>query len=713
MIVRKLATNIIAVLLKLDGALFSNTMAGSNMNMTRLVYAVLLGLQIYTAVEVFSKWTDTDTKASSNDMIFKGGSTADMTTVVGRSYYRDESRHRGKFEMKIKVSSITGGTDYDAHSVNIRFARTLASGYEATDCVYDITDDYNNTEGDCAGTTGSGECIIASGIQCSGTSENAPADHSLPTIYIGGGDCTPVGTRTGVISPHFPTDRDAECSDHGLCLLKSAPGTKTGGCVCELGRFGYFCEGELTNLDKVQYNDVAGQTPTNIESSTLAADVTCTGTGCASQEDPTQAELDAQTHVHVGPYPTTDDGYDDYTDLNVVTLAGVYLVISIVIIAYALLATWQQFGLARLVGGLVAQENVNSMLTYLNPIPEIALAGLSAAIVVAGIESFRWQALAKGDTALVASDDYEVKGTEEPQMLAYQRLMIVITLTVLSRTASYMRDLKASGQNFVRGFSAELISATASIVNIIYLVTILDDRTDRMKQLATPIFIAFLTFEIIYLVTVLVTRAGTLGAMVEGRGAGGGNLFDNVEFIGENTIVAACQALAVVLALYVSSRRAANLYDTTTGNGVLLAGTPFMQLGTRDDLCNFIDDSILKAPMTDADAITEEWTGQRTCFETLPLTGAATNYAHCCVKNSGGDAQWFLRGSIWLPLTICLVALVVVSADTLRTLRTTVANTAQSVVGSLDFLPNFMRAKPSAIPSRYSRIRVQTSLTST
>ena len=697
MIIIKHVTNIIFVLLKLDGALSSNTMA-HDMNMTRLVYAVLVALQIATAWEVFSKWNDDKTKATSSDMIYRGGTSgSDATTVIGRSYYKKDDRYRGKFEMEIKVSSIYGGVDYDANALTIRFNND--SSLRPNQCVYPVHEAYNASSGGCDNAPGT--CAIADGISCKGSNENFPADDSLPRIYIGGGDCE-AQSHAAATDGGFPTVRDATCSDHGTCITNTADGAG-GGCVCELGRYGYFCEGELINLDKVEYND-AGQTPATIDSTTLAADVVCASAGCASEANPTQAQLDSQTHVHVGPYDTTDGGYDNYADLNVVILAGVYLIISIVLMAYAFLASWNRYTVTSMLGGYLAEENVNALLTYLNPIPEIALAGLSAAIVVAGIESFRWNGIT--DTATAGTPEL---GTQEPQMLAYQRLMIVITLTVLSRTASYMRDMKASGQNFLRGFSAELISVTASVVNIIYLVTILDDRTERMKQLALPIFVAFLTFEIIYLVTVVSTRAGTLGAMAEGRGMGGGNIFANVEFIGENTIVAACQALAVVLALYVSSRRAANLYDTQVGTADLHRGTPFMQLGTRNDLCNFIDDSILKAPEADADAITEAWTGHRMCFLTNPTTGADTDYTRCCTQNTGGDAKWFLRGSIWVPLTICLVSLVVVSADTLRVLRQTVATTTKSL--SLDFLPDFMRAKTSSIPSRYSRIRVQTSLT--
>ena len=700
MIIIKHVTNIIFVLLKLDGALSSNTMA-HNMNMTRLVYAVLVALQIATAWEVFSKWNDDKTKSTSSDMIYRGGTDgSDATTVIGRSYYKKDDRYRGKFEMEIKVSSIYGGVDYDANALTIRFAND-SSTFRDGDCVYDEYEDYNATTAGCGNP--SGNCTRAAGISCHGSNENFPADDSLPLIYIGGGDCAVASpVHTTVSDPGgFPTARDVACSEHGVCLLSATGGVEAGGCVCELGRYGYFCEGELINLDKVEYNDVSGQSPTAIDSTTLAADVSTFGGGNADGANPSQSDLDSQTHVHVGPYDTTDGGYDNYADLNVVILAGVYLIISIVLMAYAFLASWNRYTVTSMLGGYLAEENVNALLTYLNPIPEIALAGLSAAIVVAGIESFRWNGVMETGT--------ETLGTQQPQMLAYQRLMIVITLTVLSRTASYMRDMKASGQNFLRGFSAELISVTASVVNIIYLVTILDDRTERMKQLALPIFVAFLAFEIIYLVTVVSTRAGTLGAMAEGRGMGGGNIFANVEFIGENTIVAACQALAVVLALYVSSRRAANLYDTQTGTTDLHRGTPFMQLGTRNDLCNFIDDSILTAPEADADAITEAWTGHRTCFLNDPTTGAALDYTRCCTENTGGDAKWFLRGSIWVPLTICLVSLVLVSADTLRMLRQTVATTTKSL--SLDFLPNFMRAKTSSIPSRYSRIRVQTSLT--
>ena len=510
----------------------------------------------------------------------------------------------------------------------------------------------------------------ADGIECRGSSDNSPADDSLPIIYIGGGACTPRATAPDAGpdgAARFPTVRDTACNDAGLCLRKSNDGCPrdwTADASANSVATDLSARVNSPTSTRSNTTDVGRGFPrtSGFGASTLAADVQPTA-NIAITVNPTQAQLNDEPHVHVGPYSTIDDGYDNYSDLNVVTLAGVYLIVSIVLSAYTLLTTFKDkdgiaFGLESLLRQVTAANNVEAMLTYLNPIPELVVAGLGAAVVVAAIESFQWQSLAAGDPSYVNATDSavisETKGIEEPPMLAYQRLMIVIALTVISRTASYMRDLTSSGRNFLRGFSAELISVTASVVNIIYLVTILDDRTDRMKQLATPIFIAFLTFEIIYLVTVVTTRAGALGAMYNNdRGAGGGNIYSSIEFVGENEIVAACQALAVVLALYVSSRRAANLYDITVGSTEVLKGTPFMQLGTRNSLCDFINSDILAKPSDDADAITEAWTGHRACYETQPLTGNATYYAHCCVKNNG-TAVWFLRGSIWVPLAVCL-----------------------------------------------------------
>ena len=677
---------------------------------TQVIYAVLIGVQIYAACAVFGKWTDDKTKTSSSDMIYKGGAEDDMTTAIGRSYYKDKHGHyRGKFEMKLKVSTMLGGTDFDAHSATIRFE--AAAGLPQTDCVYPVF-------AICT-TRPAATCATARGQQMPHRDgyrmprderqqhrRQIASDHFHRRRWLR----LPQSHAAGPTADSYPTLRDAACSDHGVCILGGTGGTGlTGGCVCELGRYGSYCEGELSNLDKVQYNDGTLTAPTGgIDASTLAADVH--ETTASTIANPTQAQLNLETHVHVGPYSTLDSGYDDYSDLNVVVLAGVYLILSIVLIAYTLLGTWQTksgeaLGIPTLVSKLVGSAGVNQFISYLDPLPELVLAGLSAAVVVAGISSFQWQRLAEGiPTYVNATGDgnSETLGIEEPPLLSFERLMVVVTLTVVSRTASYMRSKsdvnRVSPTGPLIDFNAEFISVSASVVNILYMLAILDDRTDRMKQLATPIFIAFFTFEVIYLVTVVATRVSTLSRHDE----------SSMSFVGENMIVAACQALAIVLALYVSSRRAANLYDTSTSTLEVLEGSPFMQLGHRADLCDFIDSDILAAPKTDAEAITEQWAGHRACFTTNPITGNTTYVTRCCTANTG-TAQAWLRASIWVPLTICLVALLLVSFDTIRLIRARLTD-GGTVSGLFKFVPSFMKPNPDGMPSRYSRIRVRTSL---
>ena len=468
--------------------------------------------------------------------------------------------------MKLKVSSLFGGTDLDANAVNIVFnvaGSGISNATGVLNCMYPT------------GPPG--------GIQCRGRDAVSISDHTLPILYIGGGTCTVTGDYAWTT-----THRDSTCSDHGLCFADV--------CVCDLDRYGPRCGSALSRIGRVD-SKWRGVLAGAIQSTAAPADVNLM---------PTQAELDRQPHVHVGPYPNSP------AELNVVVLMGVYVIVGIV-----MTATTFRFG------------------------GDVVVAALGTAVVVSSISSFQWQSLTGGagelGGAVIAG-----QGNVDPPMLSAVHLMIAITLTVITR------------------WSPRWIAIGALIVKMLFVESILYGRPHRMQQLAMPILVAFLTFETIYGVSRIFKVGGD--------------------------IISACGVLAISLTVWFASRRAANLYDTTTGSSATLAGTPFMQLGHRNGLCDFIHSDILAGD--------DDWAGLRTCWKTDPFTDVATHFSHCCTGTKGTHAA-YLRAGIWGPLVLCIVALVILHFP------------VHIAVKELKWLFQTHRS----LPDRYSRIRVQTSLT--
>ena len=529
-----------------------------------IVFGTLAALQITAAIFIFRKWSGHDIRKHA---IYP---TSNATSPVTSSYYENDlGRRRGSFEMKLKVSSLFGGTDLDANAVNIVFnvaGSGISNATGVLNCMY---------------PTGS-----PGGIQCRGRDAVSISDHTLPILYIGGGTCTVTGDYAWTT-----THRDSTCSDHGLCFA--------GVCVCDLDRYGPRCGGALSLIGRVD-SKWRGVLAGEIQSTAAPADVNLM---------PTQAELDRQPHVHVGPYPNSP------AELNVVVLMGVYVIVGIVLTAARVVWRASFWG-------------------------DVVVAALGTAVVVSSISSFQWQSLTGGagelGGAVIAG-----QGNVDPPMLSAVHLLLAITLTVITR------------------WSPRWISIGALVVKMLFVESILYGRPHRMQQLAMPILVAFLTFETIYGVSRVFVRRW-------------------------NDVISACGVLAISLTVWFASRRAANLYDTTTGSSTTLVGTPFMQLGHRNGLCDFIHSDILADPGDD------DWAGLRTCWKTDPFTDVATHFSHCCTGTKGTHAA-YLRAGIWGPLVLCIVALAILHLPT----HTLIEDIKWSMDGR---------------GTRYSRIRVQTSL---
>ena len=152
-------------------------------------YVAIAGLQIWSAVIVFSKWNEDDVKDKG---ILHNAST---TTTVGKSYYKNsDGNMRGKWEMKEKVSTLYAGNDYDAYAVRMTFpdSTSLATNNNCMYADYDVW------------SSAAATYPRAAGLTCFGTSENHPTGR-LHTIKIGGGIlCTGHGLDGS--SPCIPDD---------------------------------------------------------------------------------------------------------------------------------------------------------------------------------------------------------------------------------------------------------------------------------------------------------------------------------------------------------------------------------------------------------------------------------------------------------------------------------------------------------------------------
>ena len=505
---------------------------------------------------------------------------------------------------------------------------------------------------------------------------------------------------------------DDACYGNGLCLDHTGSGDL--GCLCQLGYGGEFCSTRLGTLDRVTtYNDgsglvVVGSSDNEIESGTFAGDVNTVGETWPTGHSAADQEIDPNpktTFVNVGAYEYTKEAYDSQQTVNVVMLAGAYLILSIIFMSYkAVEQLSAQYAAAGFLRRIMAADLAESIMVYLDPIPELAVAALGTSLVFLSMHAFQEESMMEAHVAH-GPDPLFVDFINLP-MVEVERLMIVITLTLLSRTSSIIRS-KASRaaldrSDVLRGLSSELISITASVVTIILITNVMYDRTEQMRLLLSPIYAAYLTFEIVYLVNVTTTRLSQLGSRTAGQVA---------EFVGENAIVAGCAALAITLSVFVASRRAANLYDITVdGATERLEGTPFMQLGPRDHLCEYIKDDMLTASGNDDTSVSSQWGALRECYATDPRSGDATGYAHCCADDSGTNA-WRLRAAVWGPLTLCLAALMMVSTETL--VRLGAAGGELNPLKRLGLGQGMKLMLPKAsmsgfLPARYSRIRVQT-----
>ena len=376
--------------------------------------------------------------------------------------------------------------------------------------------------------------------------------------------------------------------------------------------YGDKCESSLKDLGKVTATCDTGKA--------IITDVPATwgllnggAGGCAS----------GVATLFIDEYDRSSDGYGKLSKINVVVLAGVYLIISIVMVAYVMFA------------GVFDQYLGYTAILKLFRLDGEGRSGLMRTIVIAATTSlmdvlaiialFSGMWMLSGATPsgrhYKTADDVQSEGVVA-YLIPLGLLTALCTLTVVSRITRAVRGDEPSR-------AAKFVTLVCSTLLIVLVCNAYLERSHIDQLLCTGVVATIIAFELAYLV----------GRVM--------NLEADAALIG-------LKALVVVGVLYISSRRMANfnaghrdLADATPRDKV--EGSPLYQLGPKGDMCNFLYTDMLK-PDTDSSSMSDQWHPYR------PTSSVTAGKQWSCKADSGSNGN-ALRLVIILPLVFYVIAM--------------------------------------------------------
>ena len=399
-------------------------------------------------------------------------------------------------------------------------------------------------------------------------------------------------------------------------------------CVCDPSYYGQQCQSPLSNFGVVTM-ECNGELPKDPIPETWGEVTDCTS-----------------ATVRVDAYDVSVKGFNNLQTLNVALLAGVYLIIGIVAVAYVVFSE----GIPLLTDS-VPDVRADTLIKRLSPFDHGIVAGIFAAAASVLMETLAVLVLVGGiimlGTASPVGVTHQTPDTAVTErnivLLPMELLLAVCSLTVISRLTRGLPSGTAGGGSTV---SAKFVTLLTSVMLIVVVCNAYYSLSELAQLLAAIPFAAFVLFESIYILSRLLNM----------------DMHMDVAYLGVKTIV-------VVGAVYVASRQYANFkpnyqtLGTFTASGYsVIKGDPGSQLGPKGDTCNFLVDDMLKS---DGDSsVTEQWLPWHS---TSNLTKDETWW---CGTETSGSTQIMRTGIIWIPMLVYLAAVVITNPGRFTSMAT-------------------------------------------
>ena len=565
----------------------------SRSRLLSLALAAVLGVQIWTSVVVFRKWDDA----------LLG---SDKLVGAVRSDYQDEDGHwRGMWEMSGLLSDLGKGSQFPGFRAKIE-TKPVTSDTDTFAFQMPITD-------------------RALGVE-------EPLE---VTVAYGGGTCTD----------------DSDC-DAGVCTTDGGTPAKLY-CICDPLSFGSHCESSLSDLG-VPTVVCTGDTPVKVVTNppltwtallnvAYCADITADGDGILPVK------------IFIDEYDRTKGGFSRLSKLNIAVLSGVYLILSMIVVAYTLLANvfGSVFGLDAILQ-LVRLDPQTQKTGFMRDIAVAVTSSLMDVLAILALVGGIWMlAGATPSGHVYASEAYAGVGVTNnlkydptlagstaavAYMIPLGLMAAVCALTVVSRTT---RALGGRGAAF-----ASLICSTMIIVIVCDAYFM---RARLAQQLNSIMFATIVSFEIMYAVSRLLHLRGS------------------AVFIG-------LKAAIVVSVLYVSARRAANfnpdhVLHSAAESAIRIkeTGSPFYQLGPKRGLCHFLYDDMLRGE-TPSSWMSDQWLPYRPTDN-----GDFTADEQWWCIGDRGTVGYMSRVLVLVPIVVYVVTFYVLHTRAIGAMHETVA----------------------------------------
>ena len=438
---------------------------------------------------------------------------------------------------------------------------------------------------------------------------------------------------------------DSDC-DAGTCTTDGGGPAKFY-CICDLLSFGPHCESSLKDLG-VPTVVCTGDTPIKAVTNppTTWGELLTIGDYCA-----VVAGTPLPVKIFIDAYDRTKSGFSKLSKINLALLAGVYLVLSMFVVAYALLA--DQYGnvfgvdaILRLIRldpatqktGLMRDISVAVTSSLMDVLAILVLMGgmwMLAGATPSGHDYTNEAYAGLGVTNNLKYDPTLVGSTAAVAYMIPLGLMEALcALTVVSRTT---RAIPGRGATFV--------SLICSTMIIVIVCDAYYKRAALAQMLNSVIFATILSFECLY-------AAGRI-AYLRGDAA----------FVG-------FKAAVVVSVLYFSARRAVNfnpdhVKHSAAEHTVRMkeSGSPFYQLGPKRDLCNFLYNDMLRGE-TPSSWMSRRWLPYRPTDN-----GDFGDGQQWWCKEDSGTYGSVSRMLIIIPIVVYLAAYYVMNVNAVGEMR--------------------------------------------
>ena len=490
----------------------------------------------------------------------------------------------------------------------------------------------------------------------------ADKDHAMGSarkVAYGGGSCT--------------TGSTTDCAS-GACAGSV--------CLCDPLSYGEKCESSLKDLGVVTVVCTT-DSPAHVVTSVPATWALLQANGGAGVC--TTGATSGNVKIFIDEYDRTKDGFTDLPKINVVVLAGVYLILSMVMVAYAMFAGFFDgvLGYSAILD-LLHLDASGDRPGLVRKITIAVTTSLMDVLAVIALTSGIW--LLSGATPsghLYVNADLEVVDSDV-FMIPFGILASLCTLTVVSRiTRAIDDDGSDDGGEPSRG--AKFTTLVCSTMIIVIVCNAYLERAHLDQLLCSGLFATIIAFELVYVAQRLM------------------NMRSDAALVG-------IKAFVVVCVLYLSARRAANfrsrfnaaaLVDSDQSARDTIEGSPQYQLGYKGDMCHFLYTDMLK-PDTEASSISDQWHPYRN----LGGGAAVTDGKQWFCKGDSGTSGNALRLIIALPLVFYLVAAYAgMGTGALSNLQTSV----KRFVGDMSLSMRqrgLARAQTAGERRQYTRIRV-------